>query len=40
LGGGKQLFPEGKRLNLKLNQSIVLPTGVIFQQYESVPLKK
>ena len=36
LGGGKRLFPEGKRLNLKLNQSIPLPTGVIFQKYEPV----
>ncbi len=40
LGGGKRLFPEGKRLNLKLNKSITLPTGVIFQQYESVPSGK
>jgi len=36
LGGGKRLFPEGKRLNLKLDQSIALPTGVVFLQYESV----
>ena len=40
LGGGKRLFPEGKRLNLKLNQSIPLPTGVVFQQYESVLMKE
>ena len=40
LGGGKRLFPEGKRLNLKLNQSVSLPTGVVFQRYESVPEKK
>jgi dihydrofolate reductase len=37
LGGGKRLFPEGKRVNLKLSQSITLPTGVVFQRYESVP---
>jgi dihydrofolate reductase len=36
LGGGKRLFPEGKRLNLKLIQSATLPTGVVFQRYESV----
>jgi dihydrofolate reductase len=36
LGGGKRLFPEGKRVNLKLSQSITLPTGVVFQRYESV----
>jgi dihydrofolate reductase len=39
LGGGKRLFPEGKLLNLKLAQTIALPTGVVFQRYESVPLK-
>ena len=37
LGGGKRLFPEGKRLNLKLTQSTALPTGVIYQRYEAVP---
>ena len=37
LGGGKRLFPEGKRLNLKLTQSVTLPTGVVYQRYESVP---
>ena len=36
LGGGKRLFPEGKRLNLKLNHSTTLPTGVVFQRYEPV----
>ena len=35
LGGGKRLFPEGKRLNLKLTQSTALPTGVVFLRYES-----
>lgn len=36
LGGGKKLFPEGKRVNLKLIQSTPLPTGVAFQQYQPV----
>jgi hypothetical protein len=39
LGGGKRLFPEGKRLNLKLIQSTTLPTGVVFQRYETGPVK-
>ncbi len=34
LGSGKRLFPEGKRVNLKLIASQALPTGVVFQQYE------
>ena len=34
LGSGKRLFPDGKRVNLKLIQSTPLPTGVVFQQYE------
>jgi dihydrofolate reductase len=33
LGGGKRLFPDGKRLNLKLVESQALPTGVVFQRY-------
>ena len=33
LGGGKRLFPAGKRLNLKLVESKALPTGVVFQRY-------
>jgi dihydrofolate reductase len=37
LGGGKRLFPEGKRLNLELKGSSALPTGVVFQRYERVP---
>ena len=36
LGGGKRLFPEGKRLNLKLVESQTLPTGVVFQRYRPV----
>jgi dihydrofolate reductase len=34
LGGGKRLFPEGKRIGLKLLESQTLPTGVVFQRYE------
>ena len=33
LGGGKRLFPDGKRVNLKLIASTALPTGVLFQRY-------
>jgi dihydrofolate reductase len=33
LGSGKRLFPDGKRLNLKLVESKALPTGVVFQKY-------
>ena len=36
LGSGKRLFPEGRRVNLKLISSQALPTGVVFQQYEPV----
>ena len=36
LGGGKRLFPEEKRLNLKLVESQALPTGVVFQRYRPV----
>jgi dihydrofolate reductase len=36
LGSGKRLFPEGKRINLKLVESQALPTGVVFQQYQPV----
>jgi len=34
LGGGKKLFPDGKRVNLKLINSQPLPTGVVYQQYQ------
>ncbi len=34
LGGGKKLFPDGKRVNLKLMESHALPTGVIYQRYQ------
>ena len=33
LGTGKRLFPEGKRVNFKLVESVALPTGVIYQRY-------
>jgi len=33
LGGGKHLFPEGKRVNLTLVSSEMMPTGVIYQRY-------
>jgi dihydrofolate reductase len=36
LGGGKRLFPEGKRVNLKLVESQALPTGVVYQRYRPV----
>jgi dihydrofolate reductase len=36
LGGGKRLFPQGKRVNLKLIESQALPTGVVFQRYRPV----
>lgn len=39
LGSGKRLFPEGKRLNLKLVESQALPTGVVFQRYRCAEQK-
>lgn len=33
LGGGKRLFPEGKRLDLTLVEVSSLPTGVVFMRY-------
>lgn len=33
LGIGKKLFPDGKRLNLTLQESITLPTGVVYMHY-------
>jgi len=36
LGGGKKLFPEGSRVNLKLIEATPLPTGVVYQRYEPV----
>jgi dihydrofolate reductase len=34
VGGGKRLFPHGKRVDLKLIDAASLPTGVVFQRYE------
>ena len=33
LGGGKRLFPEGKRINLTLVEASPLPTGVVWMRY-------
>ena len=33
LGGGKRLFPAGKRINLNLVEASPLPTGVVFMRY-------
>ncbi len=33
LGGGKRLFPPGKRLNFTLVHAQPLPTGVVFMRY-------
>ena len=33
LGSGKRLFPEGKRLDMKLVEASPLPTGVVFMRY-------
>lgn len=34
LGKGKRLFPDGKRVNFKLVESVALPTGVVYQRYQ------
>ncbi len=34
LGGGKKLFPDGRRVDLRLIDSQALPTGVVYQRYE------
>jgi dihydrofolate reductase len=34
LGGGKRLFPAGKRLNLTLLESNPLPTGVVYMRFQ------
>lgn len=36
LGSGKRLFPDRKRVNLRLIASQALPTGIVFQQYQAV----
>jgi dihydrofolate reductase len=33
LGGGKRLFPQGMRLDLKLVENTPLPTGVVWMRY-------
>jgi len=33
LGGGKRIFPAGKRINLTLVASEPLPTGVVYMRY-------
>jgi len=37
LGGGKRLFPVGKRLDLNLVEASPLPTGVVFMRYRRTP---
>jgi dihydrofolate reductase len=39
LGSGKRLFPPGKRIDLSLLDSKVLPTGVVYQRYEPAAQK-
>ena len=36
LGSGKRLFPAGRRIHLKLIASEALPTGVVYQHYQTV----
>ncbi len=36
LGQGKRLFPEGKRVNMKLLESQAVPTGVVYQRYQII----
>lgn len=33
LGSGKRLFPQGERLNLKLEEAAAMPTGVVYMRY-------
>jgi dihydrofolate reductase len=33
LGSGKKLFPDGRRMNLRLIESKPLPSGVVFMHY-------
>lgn len=33
LGGGKRLFPDGRRLDLTLAESSALPNGVVYMRY-------
>ena len=34
LGGGKKLFPDGKRVNLRLLEAKPVPSGVVLMRYE------
>ena len=36
LGSGKRLFPEDRRIHLKLIASEALPTGVVYQHYQTI----
>ncbi len=33
LGGGKRIFPDGKRLDMSLVESSATPTGVVYMRY-------
>lgn len=33
VGGGKRLFPQGKRLDLKLVEAKTIPSGVVYMRY-------
>jgi hypothetical protein len=33
LGGGKKVFPDGARINLRLVEARPLPTGVVLTHY-------
>jgi len=33
LGSGKKLFPDGRRVNLRLIEASPLPSGVVFMRY-------
>ena len=37
LGGGKKLFPDGKRIDLTLVEASPLPTGVVYMRYRRTP---
>jgi dihydrofolate reductase len=39
LGGGKRLYPEGKRLDLTLVEEVPLPTGVVYMRYRTAGLR-
>lgn len=33
LGGGKKLFPDGQRINLRLTEAHAIPSGVVLMRY-------